>query len=47
MTNFIISSGKGLIRDRAKIPKEAKDYDKEYYIITQRIPRPSYQDLEH
>jgi len=36
--NFIISSGKGLIRDRAKIPKEAKDYDKEYYINNQIIP---------
>ena len=36
--NFIISSGKGLIRDRAKIPKEAKDYDKEYYVNNQVIP---------
>ena len=36
--NFIISSGKGLIRDRAKIPKEAKDYDKEYYVNNQIIP---------
>jgi len=36
--SFIISSGKGLIRDRAKIPKETKDYDKDYYVNNQIIP---------
>ena len=36
--NFIIGSGKGMIRDKAKIPKEAKDYDKNYYINNQVIP---------
>ena len=35
---FIINSGKGLIRDRAKIPNDAKDYDKDYYINNQIIP---------
>lgn len=38
MIHYIISSGKGLIRDRAKIPKEAKDYSKDYYINHQIIP---------
>jgi len=38
MINYIIGSGKGLIRDRAKIPKEVKDYSKDYYINHQVIP---------
>ncbi|MBS3143538.1 hypothetical protein J4446_01520, partial [Candidatus Woesearchaeota archaeon] len=36
--NYIVCSGKGMIRDRAKIPKEARDYDKDYYINNQVIP---------
>lgn len=36
--NFIISSGKGMIRDKARIPKDAKDYDREYYVNNQIIP---------
>ena len=36
--SYIVSVGKGLIRDRAKIPKEAKNYDKDYYINNQLIP---------
>ena len=38
MINYIVCSGKGLIRDRSKIPKEARDYDKDYYINNQAIP---------
>ncbi|MBS3135178.1 hypothetical protein J4406_02315 [Candidatus Woesearchaeota archaeon] len=38
MINYIVCSGKGLIRDRSKIPKEARDYDKDYYINNQVIP---------
>jgi len=36
--SYIVGPGKGLIRDRAKIPKEAKDYSKDYYINHQVIP---------
>ena len=36
--SFIISKGKGLIRDKAKIPSECKDYDEDYYIYNQVIP---------
>jgi len=37
---FIIVRGKGLIRDRAKIPSDVKDgeYDAEYYVDHQLIP---------
>lgn len=38
--SFIIVKGKGLIRDRAKMPAEVKDgeYDAEYYVDHQLIP---------
>ena len=36
--SFIVGSGKGMIRDRAKIPKECRDYDRDYYINNQIIP---------
>ncbi|MDO8628847.1 MAG: DNA polymerase domain-containing protein, partial [Nanoarchaeota archaeon] len=35
---YIIDEGKGMIRDRAKIPDEAKSYDAEYYINHQILP---------
>ena len=35
---FIISNEKGMIRDKAKIPNECKDYDARYYIENQIIP---------
>ncbi len=35
---YVITPGKGQIRDRAKHPKEAEDYDSEYYINNQIIP---------
>ncbi|MFH1209533.1 MAG: DNA-directed DNA polymerase [archaeon] len=38
VVSFIVSTGKGLIRDRAKLPEECKDYDEEYYINNQVIP---------
>lgn len=36
--SYIVSPGKGKIRDRAKIPEEAASYDPEYYINNQIIP---------
>jgi len=35
---FIVSSEPGIIRDKAKIPNECKDYDSKYYIENQIIP---------
>jgi DNA polymerase elongation subunit (family B) len=35
---YVIAEGSGLIRDRAKLLKEAKNYDKDYYINNQIIP---------
>src|SRR3989344_530566 len=35
---YVITEGKGLIGDRAKLLKEAKNYDKDYYINNQVIP---------
>ncbi len=35
---FIISNEKGMIRDKARIPNECKDYDAQYYIENQIIP---------
>ncbi|HLD12479.1 MAG TPA: DNA-directed DNA polymerase [Candidatus Nanoarchaeia archaeon] len=35
---FIVDEGKGMIRDRARIPDEAKSYDAEYYINHQILP---------
>lgn len=37
---FIVTEGKGIIRDRARIPEEVKDgeYDSDYYINNQIIP---------
>jgi len=36
--NYVVGEGSGLIRDRAKVPKEAKNYDIDYYINNQIIP---------
>jgi len=36
--NYIVKPGSGLIRARADIPEDAKDYDSEYYINKQVIP---------
>ncbi|MCX6710172.1 MAG: DNA-directed DNA polymerase [Candidatus Woesearchaeota archaeon] len=40
MIRYIVTEGKGRIRDRAKLPEETKDgeYDAEYYIKNQIIP---------
>jgi DNA polymerase I len=35
---FIVSNERGMIRDKAKIPDECKDYDSNYYIENQIIP---------
>lgn len=35
---YVVTPGKGQIRDRAKSPQEAEDYDSEYYINNQIIP---------
>lgn len=35
---YIITPGKGQIRDRARAPSEAQEYDSEYYINNQIIP---------
>ena len=37
---YIVASGKGLVRNRAKLPSEVKgkDYDYEYYLKNQLIP---------
>ena len=35
---FIVSNEKGMIRDKARIPNECKDYDDKYYIENQIIP---------
>ncbi len=35
---FIVSNEPGLIRDKAKIPSECKDYDDNYYIENQILP---------
>jgi DNA polymerase I len=40
MIKFIVTAGKGIIRDRAKLPEEVEqgDYDAEYYINNQVVP---------
>lgn len=40
VVEYIIARGKGLVRERAKLPDEVKegDYDSEYYINNQLIP---------
>ena len=40
MIQFVVTTGKGIIRDRAKIPDEVKnnDYDVDYYLNNQIIP---------
>lgn len=40
LVEYIITKGTGLIRDRAKIPKEVKEgeYDADYYLNNQLIP---------
>lgn len=35
---YIIAKGSGLVRDRAKTPQDAKDYDAEYYLNNQILP---------
>ena len=35
---FIVSNEPGLIRDKARIPSECKDYDANYYIENQILP---------
>jgi DNA polymerase I/DNA polymerase-2 len=35
---YVVTPGSGQIRDRAKPPQEAQDYDSEYYINNQIIP---------
>ena len=35
---FIVSNEQGMIRDKAKIPSECKDYDSNYYIENQIMP---------
>ena len=35
---FIVSDEQGLIRDKAKIPSECKNYDPNYYIENQIMP---------
>jgi len=35
---YVITEGKGKIRDKARIPEEAENYDPEYYINNQIIP---------
>ena len=35
---YIINEGKGMIRDRAKLPEESSSYDSEYYVNNQVIP---------
>ncbi len=38
IVKYIVNEGKGIIRERAKLPEESKDYDYEYYINNQIIP---------
>jgi DNA polymerase I len=35
---YIVNEGKGIIRDRAKLPEDSKNYDVEYYIGHQVLP---------
>ena len=35
---YIVNEGKGIIRDRAKLPEDSKNYDIEYYIGHQVLP---------
>ena len=36
--HYIVSSEQGIIRDKARIPNECKDYDTNYYIENQILP---------
>jgi len=36
--SYIVEQGSGKIRDRARIPEEAREYDSDYYINNQIIP---------
>jgi DNA polymerase, archaea type len=38
IVQYIISSGSGLIREKAKLVEEAKDYDVDYYLNNQLLP---------
>ena len=35
---YVITEGKGQIRDRARLPEEAENYDAEYYVNNQIVP---------
>jgi len=35
---YVITKGKGRIREKAKLPEEAQEYDDEYYINNQILP---------
>ena len=35
---YVIAKGEGLVRDRAKIPKNVKEYDLNYYLKNQLLP---------
>jgi DNA polymerase I len=36
--DYVVMPGKGIIRDRVKIPEDAEDYDSDYYVNNQVIP---------
>ena len=38
IVQYVISSGSGLIREKAKLVEEAKDYDVDYYLNNQLLP---------
>jgi len=38
VVEYIICKGTGLVRDRAKIPVDARDYDADYYLNNQLLP---------
>jgi DNA polymerase elongation subunit (family B) len=38
VVEYIICRGSGLVRDRAKIPVDARDYDADYYLNNQLLP---------
>jgi DNA polymerase elongation subunit (family B) len=38
VVQYVICKGSGLVRDRAKLPTEVKDYDAEYYLNNQVLP---------
>lgn len=38
LIQFIVTTGKGVIRERARMPDETEDYDADYYIKNQVVP---------